>query len=76
MNEWLLRTQGDIKTHRKHNNNLSLPFYNNCEIVSDLKAPESLVDKDVSDLRRWNEARSSWQQIIGGSAAGLDAERS
>lgn len=65
-----------MEAHRKHNNNLSLSFHNNCQIVSDLEAPESLVDKNVSDLRRWDESSGSWQQIIGGSAAGLDAERS
>jgi len=76
MGKRLVKTQGDVKAHRKHHDYLCLSFYHNREIVSDLEAPESLVDKDISDLRRRNESSSSWQQIIGGDAASLDAERS
>lgn len=48
---------GMIRTHRKNNNNLPLPFHNNSQIKPHLKPAEGLVDENILDLVRRDEAR-------------------
>lgn len=63
-------------THRKDHYHFAFPLNDYREIVTDFKAPESFVEKDISYLRRWYKSDGRGHQIRGRECASLDTQRS
>lgn len=54
-----------VQTHGKHDHGVPFPLDDDAEVEAHLEPAEGLVDEDVADLRRGDEARRRGHEVPG-----------
>lgn len=63
-------------TYRKHNHDGPFTLHHHGKIIPHLKPAKSLMNKNIHNLRRRDEARRCGEEIVGRERAGLDTQGS